>query len=76
MPKKIRIDALGAYRVGGNFSILVIIFVFFMSKKFELERLKFCCHAEHNPASSFNILLGLFWIPAFAGMTSRINQHL
>ena len=40
-----------------------------------LESPKFCRHAGLDPASSFIMLLELFWIPAFAGMTSQMNQH-
>ena len=29
---------------------------------------------DKDPASSFIMLLELFWIPAFAGMTVRTNQ--
>ena len=28
-----------------------------------------------DPASSLIVLLELFWIPAFAGMTLRMNQY-
>ena len=37
-----------------------------------LEILKFCRHAGLDPASSFIMLLELFWIPAFAGMTKMV----
>jgi hypothetical protein len=40
-----------------------------------LESPKFCRHAGLDPVSSFIILLELFWIPAFAGMTTRMNQQ-
>ena len=45
-----------------------------MHKNFESP--KFCRHAGLDPASSFIMLLELPWIPAFAGMTSRMNQHM
>ena len=35
----------------------------------EVESPKFCRHAGLDPASSFIMLLELFWIPALAGMT-------
>jgi hypothetical protein len=38
-------------------------------------RPKFCRHAGLDPASSFIIILKLFWIPASAGMTLRMNQR-
>ena len=42
---------------------------------YELESPKFCRHAGLDPASSFIMILKLFWIPAFAGMTLRMNQR-
>jgi hypothetical protein len=46
-----------------------------LDSRYKLESPKFCRHAGVDPGSGFIIILESFWIPAFAGMTLRMNQH-